>query len=117
MIRKQLWQGQSCEWVNANQFQWCAQNQFTDGKSDKAKKHLESFRKCDMLAFDDLGKQRWTDSVESAFFDLLEERYAECKGMIWTANASLENLEKMLSDDRAKPIIGRLSEASNIVEL
>jgi len=69
------------------------------------------------LAFDDLGKQKWTDTVESYFWDLIEERYAQCRGLIWTSNSSLENLKRMLTRDRAESIIGRLAEESDVVEL
>ena len=117
IVRNRIWNACRCEWVNATQFQWCAQNQHDKNDGRKAKAHIEKFRKCDFLAFDDLGKQKWTNTVESYFWDLIEERYANCRPMIWTSNSSLEKLEAMLTEDRAKAIIGRLAENSNIVEL
>lgn len=117
IMRLKIWDGQTVAWVNANQFQWCAQNQHDSDEGKKARAFLRKFRTVDFLAFDDLGKQRWTDTVESQFFDLIEARYSEVKDMAWTSNASLSKLKTMLSTDRAEPIAGRLSEASNIAEL
>jgi len=117
VIRNRIWNDQRCAWVNATQFQWCAQNQHDQNDGRKAKAYIEKYRSCDFLAFDDLGKQKWTDTVESYFWDLIEERYAQCRPMIWTSNSSLKQLEGMLTDDRAKAIIGRLAETSNILEL
>lgn len=117
IVKRQIWNGPSVQWVNATQFQWCAQNQHDPIDGKKAKEFLKSFRRCDFLAFDDLGKQRWTDTVESHFWDLIEHRYANCLGMMWTSNSSLEDLKRMLTPDRAEAIVGRLAESSNIAEL
>ena len=117
VVKNRIGNDKKCQWVNATQFQWCAQNQHDQNDGKDAKAHLQSYRSCEFLAFDDLGKQKWTDTVESYFWDLIEHRYAQCLAMIWTSNSSLENLEKMLTDDRAKAVIGRLAETSNILEL
>jgi DNA replication protein DnaC len=117
IIRNRIWNDYRCQWVNATQFQWCAQNQHDKVDGEKAKRHIESYRNCGFLAFDDLGKQKWTNTVESYFWDLIEHRYAQCLPMVWTSNSSLEELAAMLSDDRSKAIIGRLAETSNVVEL
>ena len=117
VVKNRIWNDHSCAWVNATQFQWCAQNQHDHVDGKKAKAFIQKFRSCQFLAFDDLGKQKWTDTVESYFWDLIEERYAQCLPMIWTSNSSLESLSAMLTEDRSKAIIGRLAETSNIIEL
>lgn len=117
VLRNRIWNGKRCQWVNATQFQWCAQNQHDRNDGEAAKKHLANYRKCDFLAFDDLGKQKWTDTVESLFYDLIEHRYSQLLPMMWTSNSTLEELKMMLTEDRRDAITGRLAETSNIVEL
>ncbi len=117
VMNQKIKEGLRCEWVNATQFQWCSQNQHDEESGRKARSVLKKYRNCEFLAFDDLGKQKWTDTVESYFWDLIEERYAQCRGLIWTSNSSLENLKRMLTRDRAESIIGRLAEESDVVEL
>ena len=117
VVKNRISHGKACQWVNATQFQWCAQNQHDNVDGAKAKRHLESYRSCDFLAFDDLGKQKWTDTVEALFYDLIEHRDSRCLPMIWTSNSTLEELGLMLTRDRADAITGRLAETSNIIEL
>ena len=115
VIRQMIWQGCRCEWVNATQFQWCVQHEFNDDDSKSANRHMEKYRTCQILAFDDLGKQKWTDAVESKFYDLLEYRSSNLLSLVWTSNADMEELGAMLSQDRSKPITGRLIDYSNII--
>lgn len=115
--KRLAWDGKALAWVNATQFQWCAQMQFDDRDGGKAREHLRRYRKTGALVFDDLGKQRWTDQVESQFYDLLEQRSSHGLALIWTSNTSLEALGKMLSRDRSEPIVGRLLNFSHILSL
>ena len=115
IVKHAIWIGVKCEWVNATQFQWSCQHEFDKENGSRARAFLSLYRSCPFLAFDDLGKQRWTDGVESKFYDLIENRTANALPMVWSSNAGMGELEAMLTADRAKPIVGRLIGFSNII--
>ena len=64
----------------------------------------------DVLFLDDFGKARLTDRVESELFGLMEKRIANQKPTIITTNLTGDRLAKMMSPDRAEPMIRRLRE-------
>jgi hypothetical protein len=73
-------------WTNANRFQWAAQREFDDREGPEARRLLARWKTTRVLMLDDLGKQRWTDTVEAAFFDLLEYRSSHALVTHWSAN-------------------------------
>jgi len=83
----------------------------------EAKWRLLDFRRCDVLVIDDLGKGRLTEAVAGALYDLLEERTANKRVTLWTSNASLDDLLKMLPADCGGPIVRRLMDFSKIIQL
>jgi len=120
-IKRKIWAGDWCEWVNTSNFAWCCRSQWHEDKGRQAQAWLRKFRDCDFLALDDLGKGKLTETIGAELFDLLEHRTSHLKPFIWSANATLEEFEKLLTTaankDRAKPIVGRLAEFSNILSL
>jgi hypothetical protein len=76
----------SVGWCPANAFQWASQTKFDDEEGRDARAWLKKWRRCDVLFIDDLGKQKWTESVESEFFYLLEERSSENRPTHWSMN-------------------------------
>ncbi len=73
-------------WTTANRFQWAAQREFDDREGPEARQLLRRWKEARVLFLDDLGKQRWTDTVEAAFFDLLETRAGANLVTHWSMN-------------------------------
>jgi DNA replication protein DnaC len=130
VMKRMIWSGQYCRWVNATEFQRLVQGQWSNesvgGSScfssssttgEKARSSLETFRTCGVLVFDDLGKGRLTDTVAGSLYDLIEERTAQGRVTLWTSNASLDDLLQMLPTDSGGPIVRRLMEFSTIIQL
>lgn len=115
-VRRMIWQGRRVEWCNATGFQWAAQRQFRDDEGADARRWLRAWRKAPVLVIDDLGKQKWTDTVEAEFYDLLEHRTSRNRLILWTANTHPEQMLTMrqLSKDRGGPIVGRLMDETEI---
>ena len=130
VMKRMIWKGHRCQWVNATDFQRLVQSQWNnETKSsgscltssstvgEKARARLETLRTCDALTLDDLGKGRLTDTVAGALYDLIEERTAQGRVTLWTSNASLDDLLQMLPFDSGGPIVRRLVEFSTIIQL
>jgi len=75
-------------WTNANRFQWAAQREFDDREGPEARRLLQRCAEARVLILDDLGKQRWTDTVEAAFFSLIEARSSANLITHWSMNPS-----------------------------
>jgi DNA replication protein DnaC len=119
VMRRMIWSGQSCQWVNATEFQRLVQSQWSNDNDNGAKvrARLETLRTCDVLTLDDLGKGRLTDTVAGALYDLIEERTAQGRVTLWTSNAGLDDLIQLLPLDSGGPIVRRLHEFSTIIQL
>ena len=130
VMKRIIWNGHCCKWVNATEFQRLVQSQWSNetkaSKSilksvttvgEEARASLRILRTCDNLTLDDLGKGRITDTVAGALYDLLEERTAQGRTTLWTSNASLDNLLQMLPSDCGGPIVRRLLDFSTIIKL
>jgi DNA replication protein DnaC len=63
-----------------------------------------------VVAFDDLGKCRFTDRVESELFGLLEKRCANMLPIIATTNFTGDAFAERLSADKGEPMVRRLRE-------
>lgn len=127
MIKNAIWKDKSTEWINATSFQKLVQNQWSKKSvtssvfesatvGETARDQIETIRSCDLVVFDDLGKGRLTETVAGAIYDLIEDRTANSRAVIWTSNAKLDDLLKMLPKDSGLPIIRRLIEFSVIVK-
>lgn len=73
-------------WCTANQFQWAAQREFDPVEGSEARRLMRHWKNCSVLFLDDLGKHRWTDTVESAFFDLVGYRHDHKQLTHWSMN-------------------------------
>lgn len=78
---------------------------FADGKGDEWVKGLLTV---DVLFLDDLGKERFTDRVESELFGIVERRTARRKPIIVTTNFIGDVLEEKMSPDRGPALVRRL---------
>lgn len=78
------------------------------------KTSLKKWRQTPVLFIDDLGKQKFTESAEAELFDLMEERTAYKRPIVFTSNLVGKELEKMISENVAGPLLGRLREFCEI---
>lgn len=130
VLKRAILAGRSTEWINATEFQRLVQSQWSSSPTEtsplasksvtvgeQAKKRLDFMRNCDVLALDDLGKGRLTETVAGAIYDILEERASRKLAIIWTSNATPDSLLNMLPKDSGGPIVRRLIEFSLIIRL
>lgn len=98
---------------------WAIQAQFSDEHRNKAWSLLETWHKTQLLVIDDLGKQKLTDKVEEGLYGILEYRAAKKLATIWSANTAPDEALRRgdYSEDRGAPIVGRLMDFSNIVQV
>ena len=71
---------------------------------------VERLAKATVLFFDDLGKFKNTERVESELFGLIEERCAWHRPTIITTNTNGAGLAGRMTADRATPLVRRLRE-------
>ena len=101
--------------TTAKQFEhWC--HSMFD-KDQEARKRLERAKDVCVLFIDDIGKEKYTERVESEFYDLIEHRTSHLKPILWTANATGQQLVKMMGEDRGTPIVRRLREFSEVISV
>lgn len=113
LMDKVFFSGLTVMCINAKQFErWCSK---MFDKDDDASKQLNSLRRAKVIFIDDVGKEKFTERVESELYDLVETRTANLLPIIWTSNATATRLKDMLSPDRGEPIIRRLKEFSTII--
>ena len=118
LVRYLTLSGVHCAWTTACEIQRLTEvlNCGEDGDRRHALKILESFRNVRVLVIDDIGKNTWTPTLERKLFELIDYRKTKFKAIVWTANTHPIDLLKnrLLSDDRSAPIVGRIVEASVI---
>ncbi len=88
----------------------------SDARSDQARAVIRRCYSSEILLLDDLGKQRFSTAGESEFFDLVEDRTSRLRPILWTANATGDELAAMMSADRGGPIVRRLTEFCETIE-
>ncbi len=76
-------------------------------------KDIKELVKLEILTIDDIGAEKPTDWVMETLYDLINERYEECKITIFTSNLSLDELAERLGDR----IPSRIAEMCEIIEL
>jgi DNA replication protein DnaC len=78
---------------------------------DEAEDWLEQLgTRSPIVFFDDLGKMKFTERVESELFGVIERRCANQLPIIATLNASGGELQAMMTDDRGPSLLRRLHE-------
>lgn len=123
-------------WCPANAFQWAAQHEFDKADGVGARDWSRRWLTCQVLFLDDLGKHKWTDTVESAFFNLVETRLANNLPTHWSMNpdpADVVDQQTLRSDAvgilsraldptgaasaraRFAPILSRLLDATTLI--
>jgi DNA replication protein DnaC len=77
---------------------------------DNASRLIHNLYSCDVLFIDDFGKCKMTDRVETALFDVIDQRTSSLKPIILTTNFNGETLLQKLSADKGLPIVARIRE-------
>lgn len=95
-------------WCPANSFQWASQREFSPVDGEKAREWMDTWLTAQVLFLDDLGKHKWTDTVESSFFNLVETRLGLKLPTHWSMNPDPADVisEATLGTD-AHGILGR----------
>ena len=111
--------GKSICFLKATKLTMAAQARFHD---DDQVKHAAEIRirrayRSQILLLDDLGKGRLPNSAEELLYDIVDERSERGLPIIWTSNAGSKELKEMFSSDRGIPILRRLAEFSDIINL
>jgi DNA replication protein DnaC len=101
-------------WCRATAFQRvCEELWIKDKDIQKAAyAQLREWEAAQILILDDLGKNTWSDLIETKLFDLIDARKTQLRPTIITANTPLPELMPLMSKERRAPIIGRILEAS-----
>lgn len=119
LCRRLVWQGAAITWVNSSQFQWCAQNQFSDEHGQGAKEWLKRFQMTAHLVFDDIGSLKATEAVSDNLYALLEHRTSFGLPVMWTSNETEDEMlvgGKITEKARLRSV-SRLVGFSNILNL
>jgi hypothetical protein len=115
LLEKHHFAGRRIRAFSAKKFEnWC-HKKFE--KDDDAKVRIEEARRASIVFIDDIGKEKYTDRVESEFYDLIEHRTSHLLPILWTANATGQQLEQMMGPDRGVPIVRRLREFTEIISV
>ncbi len=108
------------EAVSSVQFAKLCADQFADDFRSKgeAREKITACHRARVLLIDDVGKERFTQRVATEFFHLIEERLAHHRATLWTTNLDAGALKHAFADDtKSDPIVRRLREFSEMVEL
>ncbi len=115
LLRKLHFSGVRCKAITAKRFEkWC--HRMFD-KDDDARINIQAAHTIPVLFIDDIGKEKYTERVESEFYDLVEHRTSHLLPILWTANATGEQLAQMMGNDRGVPIVRRLREFSTVISV
>lgn len=71
----------------------------------------------DLLLLDDAFKAKLSERAEEALFFMVDERTSRKKPILMTCNDSVGSLLSRLSEDRGQPIIRRLREFCEVIEV
>lgn len=84
-----------------------------------AARHAEVDRCCEagILVLDDIDKPKFTEAVELALYEILEERYSAERPTICTFNATSRKEMYGMFGHRAEPIINRLKDTCRLVAI
>jgi DNA replication protein DnaC len=111
--------GKTICYLKATKLTQAAQDRFhsDDQIKNQAEARIRRAYKSQVLFLDDLGKGRLPNSAEELLYDIIDERCERGLPIIWTSNAGSKELKEMFSSDRGIPILRRLAEFCNIINL
>lgn len=118
LLRREHMAGKTVYGLTATELAKFAADQWHSRAEEKrqAEEALQLCKSVALLLIDDLGKQKFTERAELELYDILENRTANMKPTIITANVDGAQLLKMLSQDRGEPILRRLQQFSTVIK-
>jgi DNA replication protein DnaC len=119
LIKKFHFSGKPCFGLTSTTFAEHAANQYHNKveQRDLAEQAIHRCKRTKILLLDDLGKSKMTERAELTLYDLLEHRSSNMLPTIITSNADGKQLYKMLSEDRADPILRRIKDFSEVIKV
>lgn len=118
LLKKLHFAGHHVCYVSAKRLSGCYSIMFgKDEAAGEARDLIKKTLRAGVLLLDDIGKERFTDRGQAEFYDLVESRTSRLKPILWTANASGDELAAMMSADRGGPIVRRLDDFSEVIEV
>lgn len=86
-------------------------------RRDEGEDWLEDVAKSDLVVFDDLGKEKLTDRVESELFGLIDKRMTSLRPILATTEETTQGALASITSIRAPGMIRRLKEACEVVNV
>jgi hypothetical protein len=119
LLHKMKMIGKSVYFLKATDISRFATQQFSNDKEvqNDALRGIRSAHTAQVLLIDDIGKGRLSPTAEEMLYDILDKRSERQLPVIWTANATAEQLHDMMSPDRGDAIMRRLGEFSKIISI
>jgi len=120
ILKRFHFSGQRVAAMSAIKFSKLCADQFADDyriKND-AREKLAALLTASLILIDDVGKEKMTERVTTEMFNLVEERTANFRPIIWTTNLDAGQLKHAFNDQtKSDPIVRRLREFSDIPKL
>lgn len=127
-LRRALDDGWDCEYIRHYTFGSLVRDAFTDaspqnymrnyeGHIISPSKYLSRLATVGALIIDDIGKTPSTERADGELFNLVEERTARRRPILWSANCNSEYLATKFGPDRGESLVRRLAEFSTVVNL
>jgi DNA replication protein DnaC len=79
--------------------------------------YLQRVKHCKILVFDDCDKLNFTPAVEAAYYGMLEYRRRFQRPILASVNCNGKAMANAASDNRGEPIVNRLRDLCEIIEL
>jgi DNA replication protein DnaC len=109
-------EGSEVRMISGSDFAESVRNRFGENSGTHLSL-LQQVERAKILILDDLTKIRPTDAVAEALFELIEKRMRRNSWTIWTANRSIEQFVQPMPEEYREPLLGRIVEASHIIEV
>ena len=84
---------------------------------EEARALIRSAHRCEVLLLDDLGKEPMTVHVGAKFYELIEERTAHRKPILWSANMTGDELAGRMDPDQGDKIVRRLLDYTELLHV
>ena len=119
LLHKIKMQGKSVFFLKSTDISRFSTNQFSNDNEQKNEAHraIRSAHTAQLLLIDDIGKGRLSPAAEELLYDILDKRSERQLPVIWTANATGEQLHDMMSADRGDAIMRRLGEFTKVISI
>lgn len=113
LVKKWFVQGHSATVYSAKGLSWHIGSQ----EQSERRQAVESCLRADVLLLDDLGKEKLTNTVESDFYHIVEQREGRGLPVVMTANGGREEILKRFSEDGGEPFLNRLRRTCDVIGL